>query len=183
MAECQTPFTVKTTNKVNGELQSIAVPCGKCPACFARRVSQWSFRLMEEEKVSTSAHFITLTYNTETVSITDNGFMTLNKEHIQKFFKRLRKLHNKDIRIKYYLCGEYGGITKRPHYHAIIYNCDINLIDKAWGLGSTHFGNVSEASVGYTLKYMSKKGIIPMHKNDDRLPEFALMSKNWAHVI
>lgn len=167
-----TPFTVK--KKLTND--SVPVPCGKCPNCHKRRISQWSFRLMQEDKVSTSSLFITLTYDTKHVHITNKGFMNLNKRDVQLFFKRLRKL-NPDGNIKYYLAGEYGGQTQRPHYHIILFNALVQTIQEAWQLGQVHYGQVSAASVGYTLKYISKAGKIPMHKNDDRLPEFALMSK------
>lgn len=169
------------------------VPCGKCPECVKRRTSGWSFRLMQEEKVSQSAHFITLTYDTKRVPLTGNGFMSINKRDVQLFFKRLRKLN--PAKIKYYVVGEYGGKTNRPHYHAILFNVDITTIQPAWQNGSVHYGTVSGASIGYTLKYMSKRGRIPMHRNDDRVPEFGLMSKglgasyltpamvNWHKVV
>jgi len=80
-------------------------------------------------------------------------------------------------RIKYYAAGEYGGKTKRPHYHIILFNAQPELVEMSWQLGSVHYGKVSGASVGYTLKYMSKPRCIPMHRNDDRQPEFSLMSK------
>jgi len=38
-------------------------------------------------------------------------------------------------------------------------------------------GTVTGASVAYTLKYVQKPTRVPVHKNDDRLPEFSLMSK------
>lgn len=161
-------------------MTTIPVPCGKCPECLARRVSGWSFRLMEEDKRATSSHFVTLTYDTKHVPITRNGFMTLDKTDVQKFMKRLRKaesLISQNI-LKYYLCGEYGGNTKRPHYHMIIFNVSkISLIETSWNLGQVNYGKVSEASVGYTLKYMNKRKQIPQHRNDDRLQEFSLMSK------
>jgi len=175
---------VKDQNK-----KQIPVPCGRCPQCYKRRISGWSFRLMQEEKVSESAYFITLTYDTDHVPITRNGFMDLSKRDCQLFIKRLRKAHENLFYshkhrisritkpIKYYLCGEYGGKTHRPHYHAIIFNAIPELIDKEWKNGTVHYGQVSGASVGYTLKYMSKKAKIPMHRNDDRTPEFSLMSK------
>jgi len=110
--------------------------------------------------------------------------MSLCKRDFQLFIKRLRKSTNGSDRtqIKYYAVGEYGGHTKRPHFHAIMFNTDITLLQNAWQKGQLHYGSVSEASVGYTLKYMFKKGQIPAHKNDDRVPEFALMSKDLAPV-
>lgn len=173
--ECMTPLTIR--HKRTGE--SMAVPCGKCPACGKNRVSQWSFRLLQEEKRSSSAHFLTLTYDTSRVPITRNGFMSLDKVDVQKFLKRLRFAQAKisDERIKYYLVGEYGGKTKRPHYHAILFNAQLPLIQPAWDMGSIHYGDVQGASVGYTLKYMSKPRWRPLHSNDDRAPQFGLMSK------
>lgn len=174
MAQCLTPFVV--TKKISNE--KVPVPCGKCPECMKRRISGWSFRLMEEEKYSYSAYFLTLTYDTRNVHITKNGYMGLCKRDLQLFFKRLRKAHPKtSATIKYYACGEYGGKTNRPHYHVILFNAELKLIQPAWNLGQIHYGMVSGASVGYTLKYMSKPSRIPMHRNDDRQREFSLMSK------
>jgi hypothetical protein len=159
------------------------VPCGKCYNCKRRRTSSWSVRLVKEGERSTSAHFLTLTYNTETVPITDNGFMSLDKTDLQKFFKRLRKWHGKNTTpLKYYAVGEYGGKTKRPHYHIVIFNADLNHFERSWSLdlkplGQIHIGTITEASIGYTLKYICKDSQIPLHKNDDRQKEFALMSK------
>lgn len=169
-----TPFNVRVSNPSRG-LETIAVPCGRCPACYKRRVSGWSFRLLQEEKISVSSHFITLTYDTKNVPITKNGFMQINKRDLQLFFKRLRKCNEEKIR--YYAVGEYGGKTNRPHYHIILFNAKIETVQPAWNLGEIHYGKVEGASVGYCLKYMSKKSKIPMHKNDDRQPEFGLMSK------
>jgi hypothetical protein len=106
--------------------------------------------------------------------------MNLDKTDVQKFIKRLRKLTHE--KISYYAVGEYGSKTKRPHYHLIIFNAKSHLIESAWSLdrtplGHVHFGDVNGASIGYTLKYMSKESKVPIHKNDDRQKEFQLMSK------
>lgn len=174
---CITPFVKK--DKIAGVSQQF--PCGKCPPCKKRRVSGWSWRLRKESERSQTSLFVTLTYDTNFVPISDKLFMTLSKDDLQKFFKRLRKFYPRNT-IKYYAVGEYGGRTNRPHYHLILFNAQHGDVMKAWSLGSkaighVHFGQVNGASIGYTLKYMSKEGKIPMHRNDDRLPEFALMSK------
>jgi hypothetical protein len=150
-----------------------------------RRTSGWSFRLIKEGEVSETALFVTLTYDTSYVPLTKNGYMTLDKRDIQTFMKRLRK--ESERKLKYYVCGEYGGKRNRPHYHLILFNADAELVEKAWSfykpgggrkpIGSIFIGQVTDASIGYTLKYMQKMGKIPMHKNDDRQKEFSLMSK------
>lgn len=153
----------------------VDVPCGKCPECTARRASHWSFRLMQEHKVSMSAQFVTLTYDTKYVPISPRGFMTLNRRDVQLFMKRLRK--DNTNKLKYYCVGEYGSKTWRPHYHMLLFNANIETIQAAWFQGQIHYGEVTPASVGYTLKYMCKPTRIPQHQNDDREPERALMSK------
>lgn len=161
----------------------VPVPCGKCAPCKIRRVSQWVFRLTQEELQSTSSHFVTLTYDTEHVPITKNGYMTLDKSDLQKFFKRLRKLCP-DSKIKYYAVGEYGTTTQRPHYHAIIFNVtDSSHYSMAWTLqskmlGSVHVGTVSKNSIAYTMKYIDKPTGKRWKGNDDRINQFPLMSKN-----
>lgn len=177
MGNCVSPFQKEHKNKI------LDLPCGKCYQCKARRISGWSFRLMKEAEVSSSAFFLTLTYDTESVPITKKGFMTLDKTDLQKFLKRLRKINNE--KLKYYACGEYGGKTKRPHYHMVIFNADQETFQEAWTLngkeiGSIYVGTLTEASVGYTLKYMAKESKIPEHQNDDRQKEFALMSKKMG---
>lgn len=175
MAECLTPFAP------NKNEPSKMVACGKCPRCRARKISEWSFRLMQQYKIAESADWITLTYAPEHMAhlITERGFMSLLKRDVQLFFKNLRYAHTKSdsFNIKYFAVGEYGGRYNRPHYHITIFNARRELMQDAWQKGNIFYGDVNEASVGYTLKYMLKPGKVPMHRNDDRLPEFRLMSK------
>jgi hypothetical protein len=114
---CISPIYVENVK----EYDVIPVPCGKCVECRKRKVDEWVFRLMEEDKVSSSSHFVTLTYDTLSIPITKNGFMTLDKSDFQRFMKRLRKQTGFE-NIRYYAAGEYGEKNRRPHYHAIIFN-------------------------------------------------------------
>lgn len=180
---CMSPLILKNRNKLTGD--SIPVPCGKCPDCLKKLVSSWSFRLMQEDKNpdTISAMFVTLTYDTLHVPITRNGFMSLNKRDFQLFMKRLRKGTVEGIRLKYFAVGEYGGKTRRPHYHLILFNSSPTAVATAWQLGQCHFGQVTGASIGYTLKYMLKGNWKPKHTNDDRAPQFRLMSKSdWSFL-
>lgn len=177
---CLSPYHLK-------EPEGVTVPCGKCPPCLKRRASGWSFRLAQEEKKSISSYFVTLTYDAEHLPLTDRRYGTLCIKDVQKFFKRLRWLHDKreayrHKAIKYYVAGEYGGRYLRPHYHAIIFNANPFDIEAAWKLGYVHIGDATGASVSYTLKYMSKPGRIPLHANDDRVPERGLMSKGLGEA-
>lgn len=132
--------------------------------------------MREEQKVSSSSYFVTLTYDTRKVPITKNGYMSLSIPDVQKFMKRLR--HYQDSKIKYYLCGEYGELKSRPHYHAIMFNLEnITAVNEAWNMGATHFGSVTNKSIAYTVKYLDKKRRKRRHSREDYLDEFSLMSK------
>lgn len=143
-------------------------------------MSSWSFRLMQHEKFSDVSYFITLTYDSKYVPVTEEFKLGLCRSDLQKFWKRLRKAHESESDhgsakpIKYFAVGEYGGITERPHYHAIVFNAKLKLIEQAWPLGNIHVGNVTGASVGYTLLYMQDKEAM---KQQGREPVFQCMSK------
>jgi len=144
---------------------------------------------MQEVRYADSATWVTLTY--ETPPLTDTNQMTLRKPDVQNFFKRLRKIRRSfsKLKIKYYLCGEYGDTYYRPHYHAVIFNSCEDHINKAWSsftsmgdpegvrLGTCYFDEVNETTVAYTAKYMNKMKKIPLYFEDLRLPEFQLFSK------
>lgn len=191
---CDTPFWVMP----KGATQSVPVPCGRCPPCKKRRVDGWVFRLLQEEKRSVCARFVTLTYAPHSVPISPNGHLTLSRSEwvvndvtlkkeykcgdLQLFFKRLRK-SLPGVNIKYYACGEYGGgLGARPHYHAIIFNAPDDAIFDAWSIdgkpiGKVDIGDVSGDSIAYTMKYIDKDVEVRGRRNDDRVPQFAVMSK------
>lgn len=168
------------------ENRSYPVPCGQCSVCRTKRINSWKFRLKQQDKVSKSCIFVTLTYDTQFVPISSNGFMNLNPDHLTKFFKllRIRQERLDDLpknweKIKYYACGEYGTRKYRPHYHIILFNVySFALIQECWKYGKIDLQtDAKEGSFAYTAGYISKPHRIPMHKNDDRVKEFSRMSK------
>jgi heterodisulfide reductase subunit B len=189
---CQSRITVRNPKAAHLAGKQILVPCGKCPSCLKRRVDSWAFRLMQEYKRSSMAHFVTLTYSNTFVPRTKNNYLTLERKDFTNFMKRLRK--QTGIKgIKYYAAGEYGGQTKRPHYHAIIFNVPYrDYYENAWkvpytdGLpfGEVHVGQVTQESCAYVAKYLDKRQKIGSHPRDDRKKEFSAMSQgigdNWV---
>lgn len=130
--QCVRPFTLV-------EQDNMIVPCGKCIACRIKKRQEWAMRMLHERESWQDSLFLTLTYSDEFVPVGQHGLLTLKKEHLQLFFKRLRhhlriqySLYNTSGRrrplkryfhfpLKYFACGEYGEETERPHYHAIIF--------------------------------------------------------------
>lgn len=124
---------------------------------------------------------------------------TVDITHLQKFIKKVRKSnHSKSI--SYYAVSEYGSESYRPHYHIILMGIDIisfvgienweeikrgklkldgysQMKIKDWENGHITIGKVTPASIGYTLKYISKGRQIPQYIGDKRQKEKSLMSK------
>lgn len=154
---CKNPIIVANPawTPRNGEPRGFKVPCGKCMACRIAKRGEWVTRLICEHSYWPDSAFITLTYSDE--NLPDNG--TLVKADLQKFFKRLRKKLNKDI--KYYACGEYGDKTSRPHYHAIVFGLDYldgrQVLPEVWFFGRTSSDPVTSDSIRYVAGYVEKK--------------------------
>ena len=64
--------------------------------------------------------FVTLTYSDDQLVRTLGDFPTLCPEHPQAFLKRLRA-RVAPARFRFYLVGEYGDQTHRPHYHLVLF--------------------------------------------------------------
>lgn len=175
------------------------VPCGKCLGCRTDYCREWSDRMALELLDHKKALFVTLTYNNENVPFSDNGLMTLSVRDCQLFFKRLRKKFE-GVRIRYYLAGEYGSRTSRPHYHGIIYgiglsdfpdirlfgNNDLNdpyytskEFESIWSNGFVMMSDVNYRTCAYVARYVTKK----QYRTTDELstfgvvPEFNLSSR------
>ena len=152
------------------------------------------------------AFFVTLTYDDlhvpRYVSIDDDtgeyiDRMTLCKRDVQLFNKRLRKEFSND-RIRFYLCGEYGPTTDRPHYHAIYFGLHVDdlvpfgrsetgqqyyisdRVQKVWNLGFVSVEPANEFTFKYVANYVTKK--LGAKSNDYYLsnhiePPFSLCSR------
>lgn len=90
----------------------------------------------------------------------------------QLFLKRLRKHFNTPIR--YYMVGEYGETTDRPHYHACLFNIHFNdmalhsnkggrryytspILSKLWTQGNHLVCPLTPAAAQYTSLYITEK--------------------------
>lgn len=142
--------------------------------------------------------FVTLTYSPE--KLPTGG--TLVPRDAQLWLKRLRKslsapktsgmsarfqnamsgarTQNGPVRLRFFLSGEYGDQTWRPHYHACLFGVGLSLeslIRQSWPLGFVDVQEFSRERAQYTAGYVVKK---MTHREDPRLegrhPEFARMS-------
>lgn len=171
--------TVEDFKKVG----AILIPCGHCIGCRLDYSRKWADRMMLELETAKKAVFVTLTYNNESAHWTQFDdeynpmFASLDKRDCQLFMKRLRK-EFKSVKIRFYLAGEYGDKTLRPHYHAIIYGLGLSdfsdlrifgtnemhqnyyvsdKLEHIWGLGHVLLADVSWQTCAYVGRYVTKK--------------------------
>ena len=132
------------------------VPCGKCIGCRAAKSKEWTQRLLNEQQYWPTESFVTLTYDDD--HYPEDG--SLHKEHIQGFFKSLRKKLD-PYKIKYFACGEYGENTLRCHWHSIIFGVDERfdkLIYESWPYGDRiSIDPVEPGAIAYVTGYVRKK--------------------------
>lgn len=171
--------------------KGISLPCGRCVGCRLERSRQWAVRLMHESEMHEASSFLTLTYSDE--HLPSDG--SLSVETCQLFMKRLRE-RLAPIKIRFFLCGEYGEKFGRPHYHAIIFGYGFpdkiplerqgehqlfisDLLLDVWGLGHVSIGSVTFDSTAYVARYSMKKvsGDLAEAHYQGRKPEFLLMSR------
>lgn len=142
---------------------------------------------MLEAKLHPHNTFVTLTYNDE--HNPKDG--SLDPRHTQLFLKKCRKSGP----LRYFLVGEYGDTTQRPHYHLALFgrpNCTFGLsrysktrrtccdncdnLARQWGMGHIYCGSLNDQTAAYIAGYVTKKLNAKHPDLGDRYPEFARMS-------
>lgn len=179
----------------------LTIPCGQCIGCRTDKKLEWAARLTHESRCHDNNIFVTLTYDEDHVPIS----YSLDKSHAVNFIRRLRYAI-KPAKFKFFLVGEYGDQTKRPHYHAIIFGYwpmdakrvtseglhtlfTSKLLTAAWGKGHVTFGESGPEACKYVSHYVVKKYTGEAAKahytrmNEfgelhEVIPEYAVMSRN-----
>lgn len=148
-------------------------PCGRCFGCRMDRVRSWSVRCQHEASCWDFNSFLTLTY--DEAHVPWHGGLVA--DDVQRWLKRLRKVlsgvqEGPDGRkpLRFFLVGEYGERTSRPHYHALLFNCRLSedrrvgkrtfesdVISETWDKGGHQVGSVTPASASYVAGYAMKK--------------------------
>lgn len=87
---------------------------------------------------------------------------------------RRKKRASRRLHVGYYMCGEYGERTGRPHFHALLFGIDFSdkrllkitkghrlyeseTLTKLWGMGHASVGDASFESARYISEYILKK--------------------------
>lgn len=167
---------------------SMQCPCGGCLPCRINRRRVWSHRILLESFKHGDSCFVTLTYSDDHVP------SELVQSHYQNWLKRLRKAAA-PRKLRFFLAGEYGELTGRPHYHAAVFGLDSHtgggidgragLVQSSWIVGKSSQGIVDRTSLGFTYVgtltwesaqyiagYLTKKAL----SDEKSIREFSRMS-------
>lgn len=178
----------------------MSVPCGQCIGCRLEYSRQWAVRCMHERQMHDESCFLTLTYDQDNI----NDMASVYKRDVQLFIKRLRKrlTNGLGLKIRYFMCGEYGDRSSRPHYHGLLFGYNFpdkelfkrhdgidyftsKELDGLWSIegktiGFSLISEVTFESAAYVARYATKKitGERAKEYYDGKESEFALMSRN-----
>lgn len=144
------------------------VPCGFCHSCKKREMNDYRIRLLYECRKPLRSNslnlFVTLTFNEKfLLQFADNP-----NRAVRLFLDRMRKRYGKQVR--HWFIGEFGTLNGRPHYHGILFDCPDQIgnsaygphpgqnleLESLWKYGFVFVGSVSEQTVGYITKYLTK---------------------------
>lgn len=159
----------------------VPCPCGWCLSCRINKSREMKHRILMESLATEKSCFLTLTYDDKHLPEGDN----LDKVHLQKYWKRLRKKVWPDT-FRYFASGEYGDISGRPHYHAAVFGLGMERSEEmgaAWGMGHHLVGDITADSASYIAGYCIKK----LTRSDDprlngKRPEFTSASNRHGGI-
>lgn len=197
---CLSPITVKNPSRHASSIirrMYITVPCGHCEECKQVKTLEWTHRTYNTHIDFQSRQgytlFQTLTYDEHHVPriysfhgrTLSHPFRVFCRDDIKHFRSSLRDairsyrvgggyypwrdIYNND-NFKVIITSEYGGVTHRPHYHALFF-CSIpgltpgildSLIRRCWFKGfvdrSFYKNRIvsNEGAIAYVNKYIAK---------------------------
>lgn len=176
------------------------VPCRQCIGCRSSDVLHWAIRMSNESLYYKESSFLTLTVSDDQMENVFPG-RSLCYEPFQEFIRAFRKYLG--FKIKFYMCGEYGDLLSRPHYHSIIFGWFPDSGDRVlykttslgdlfiskrlaryWPFGFHTVARFSRDCASYVAGYINKKinGKLKPSYYGTLEPEFSVCSKGIGEL-
>lgn len=138
-------------------------------------------------------------FNLGMPSLSDSSFLgkgnfgVLDVRYPQNFLKRLRNLLEyayPTLNLKYFLVGEYGSRTFRPHYHLILFmdysirQTELqNLVAMSWHYGNCNVQRVESSAANYVASYCNTSSSLPRFLQEDVCKSFCRHSNFSAYTF
>lgn len=140
---CLTPITIKNPYLGLGHLgvnflhdctsTTIQVPCGNCPSCIALK-QMFILQRVQMESLRSHLFMFTLTYNDKSLMFAHCGEYHIPVPLYTDIRRMFKRIYNSGIRVRYFVCSEYGKLHFRPHFHGILAvektDEDVRLVEK-----------------------------------------------------
>lgn len=150
----------------------MTLACGGCIGCRLDKVLEWKVRMHCEALLHSDVLMAQLTYDDDHLP----NDLSLNKVDYRLWLKRFRKFFG-NKKLRFYLGAEYGDVTFRPHYHAILFGVGLGdfpdvqhykmsgdhklykseKFNELWGHGFCNFGDAKAGAFSYAAGYVVKK--------------------------
>lgn len=197
---CLHPINVKNPSYVDGRDGShfiYTVPCGYCEECLKSRQNSYMIRT-REELLKSSYTLLTLTYRNEAIPKVEDEkgivYPSLDRSHTALFLNSFRHWYRRrgEDFPRYFLCGEYGSKTFRPHYHLLLGTQDNTALSWCIGWWRFRFGLVDSrpvsrdfASLERSARYLAKYTAKATLDNRTRIQAcqvrpYCLHSRDWG---
>lgn len=175
MPHCPFPIRIKNLKPsfTNPE-PYLDVPCGKCSVCEYNRKQDWILRCIHESRNNHFTFFVTLTYNDDNLPLCPEcGKPYICKYDSMDFVNSCKKFFSFfGLTFRYFLVGEYGETSGRPHFHLLAFlNEDgvsdisktsfdekffVKSFETIWKYGFVYCGGASDGAAAYCAKYCLK---------------------------
>lgn len=183
-----------SNRKRSKELEAFEFECRKCLPCRLNTAREKAVRCYHESQMHEENIFLTLTYDHKNLTSE-----RLQYEDWQTFIRSLRdhvRYRKGKTTIPTFHTGEYGDETKRPHWHAIIFNYrpddqiplrktelgeqiyTSETLTELWGKGKIEYGSCTIDSANYVARYAAKKLIHGKDQDHDFHPIHKTSSKH-----
>lgn len=201
-------------NAENKEGRFYLVGCGQCVECRLQKSRETATRILLETKTSHDVWGVTCTYDDDHLPMGNLIVDDLSGEVIGQrptLSPRDHTLFMKDLRIealrqfgcaniRFYMAGEYGSKSARPHFHYIFFNLALpaddvtllpeksstgedlfqsNFLDSIWKKGRVRLNAVNWQYAAYCARYIMKKQLgkgASVYKELGIVPEFTRCS-------
>lgn len=155
--------------------------CGQCKPCRINKRRELVCRILSESLFHENSTFLTLTLDDgrkdSPYGLKYGDYTSLNKGYVQAWLNRFR-MRVSPTRIRYFLVGEYGTSSLRPHYHALLFGwppCEYRAqpvfrsfdrpcecrsctpIVSTWAIGKVSLDEVTPDSAAYVAGYVVDK--------------------------
>ena len=162
------------------------VACQKCEGCRMAQAKDWTLRCHHEQNMKKEqglgSQFLTLTYADHNLppeheyrgTVYPKGSLCLPDHQSFTGILKKRLQRQKHPRMSYFMCGEYGALLQRPHFHYIIFGYEYpdlkpwkvirgnqyytsEELSDQWKFGHAVISEVTPASIAYVCRYVLKK--------------------------